>query len=241
MRKTYQLSVKETSFFILCAMIFAVCEVLSIALNDYFREISIFDYVFQFNVSVVFFCIGFFIIDLVTELYDNHISGFFIYAKIISLGLFILLGNFAIWAANIPAGDLSKSFAFAPYVFLSSIVASLIGYKLTGSLMQYLKIKFSGKFLFSRYLSSTLPGEIVFSLVFSLLNFYHGRGFTQWLNIFIDLSIVKFVLSTLFSVLIVPITNISRHLLGLAAYGQSTAFVQPFPFKHSFTDETALP
>lgn len=196
-------------------MLFAVCESLSIELNNFFHDYVIYGYRFSFNVSVIFFCVGFFIIDLITELYNDKFANYFIYGKIVSQRTFICFGALGVRLANIEHGQISETFFLAPHVLFNSTVASLIGYKITGKIMQILKIKFNGRFLFTRYLSSTLPGEITFSLIFAALSFSHGRTVLNVMNIFIDLIIVKFLLSAAFGVVVVPVTNVMRHYLKL--------------------------
>lgn len=215
MCENFQVSIKEVKFFIFSAMIFAVCAALSIEFNDFFKEYILFGFNFSLNFSVVFFCLSYFIIDLVTELYSNRVADVFIYAKVVSQTLFILLGNLGIYFTDKTADSvIAKSFSLAPSVLLYFIIASILSYKLTGWMMQCSKVKYRGRFLFSRYLFSTLPGEVIFSLIFTLLSFSKGRSLSQVLTIFIDLIIVKFFLSLVFSLVIVPITNILRHYLG---------------------------
>ena len=215
MRKNISITEKEVIVLIFLSMLFAVCESLSIELNNFFHSYIIFGYHFSFNVSVIFFCIGFFIIDLITELYNDKFADYFIYSKVISQFLFICFGVFGVKLANIENGQIAETFFLAPHILFNSMIASFIGYKMTGKIMQALKIKFNGCFLFTRYLSSTLPGEITFSLIFTVLSFSHGRTFLDVMNILVGLIIVKFLLSTVFSVLVVPVTNIMRHYLKL--------------------------
>lgn len=213
MQNSLYFSMRDIFFFVVAAMLFAICEVLSMEFNNFFRPIDILGYDFEFNVSVMFFCFGFFIIDLVTELYNTKVADFFIYSKIIAQGVFIVLSGMAIYLGDIPKGDLTASLTHVPMVFFNGIIASFIGYKLTGKIMQHLKIKLQGRFLFSRYLSSTIPGELIFSLIFTTLNFSRGRSFHQVANIFVDLAIIKFILSFVFSLLIVPINNLTKSFL----------------------------
>jgi len=72
--------------------------------------------------------------------------------------------------------------------------------------MQELKIRYNGQFLMMRYLCSTLPGEMAFSLIFSSLSFSAGKSLYQLSMIVLTLAIVKVILSIVFSIFIVPIT-----------------------------------
>lgn len=214
MRQDVSITEKEVIVIIFLSMIFAICESLSIELNNFFRNYNIYGYNFSFNVSVIFFCIGFFIIDLVTEIYNKRFADYFIYAKLVSQLGFILLGKFGTTAAGIAQGQISQTFTVAPYNLCYAMIASFVGYQLTASIMQKLKIRFKGKFLSTRYLSSTIPGEIVFSLLFTLLSFSHGRGLSQIINIFVGLILIKFIFSAVFSILVVPVTNLIKYYLG---------------------------
>lgn len=213
MRESISITEKEVVVLIFLAMLFAICESLSIEMNNFFHEYIIFGYRFAFNVSVIFFCIGFFIIDLVTEIYNDKFANYFIYSKIISQVAFICLGVLGVKLAGIENGQIAETFLLAPHTLFNSMIASFVGYTVTGKIMQALKIKFNGRFLFTRYLSSTFPGEVSFSLIFTVLSFSHGRHFSDVLNIFVGLIIVKFLLSFLFSILVIPVTNVLKHFL----------------------------
>lgn len=228
MRQSISITEKEIVIIIFLSMIFAICESLSIELNNFFRDYVIFGYRLSFNVSVIFFCISFFIIDLITEIYNDKFADYFIYAKLASQLAFIGLGIFGVKLAGIQNGQIAQTFILAPHILFNAMIASFIGYKLTGKIMQSLKIKFNGKFLFTRYLSSTFPGEIVFSLVFTLLSFSHGKSFFQVLNIFVGLIMVKFALSAVFSVLVIPVTNLLKHYLKI---NKENCAVSSIPFK----------
>lgn len=228
MRKNISLTEKEVKFFIVVSMLFAIFETLSIELNDFFKDINIFGYNLAFNPSVIFFCIGFFIIDLVTEIYNDKFANYLIYAKLLSQVVFIIFGVFGVMTAGIEHGQIAQTFFLAPRILFNSMLSSFIGYKLTGKIMQILKIKFKGRFLLARYLSSTFPGEIVFSLVFSLLSFSHGKSSGQMLNIFAGLILVKFSLSLIFSLFVVPVTNVLKHYLKINLYGCDEVSSIPF-------------
>ena len=151
MSKQSTFSVKDINFFIFISMLFAICTILSFQLNYFFINISILGIKFPFNVSVIFFCICFFILDLVTEIYNNKIADYFIYSKIISQFLFILFGNISVNIIGSQSDAISILFGSMYYTLFCSMVATFITYKLSSKTMQTLKIKFKGNFLFSRY------------------------------------------------------------------------------------------
>lgn len=192
------------------AMIFVVFEILSMIFNQYFIDIDIVGITFPLNISVVFFCLDFFILDLVTEIYNKRVANKIIYGKIICQILFIIFGEIGVLGSHLEGSQLYKIISTTPYMILNSIIASIIGYKITINLMEWLKIKYNGDFLIYRYLSSTLPGEIIFSLIFSILSFAKGKSLIQFVMIFLSLTTVKITLSLLFSLLIAPLTKILR-------------------------------
>ncbi len=189
------------------AMVFVVFEILSMIFNQYFVSMNFFGITLPVNISVIFFCVGFFILDLVTEIYNKKIADKLIYGKILCQVLFVLFGEIGIIGATLQGSQLSQIIIATPKMILYSIIASFFGYKLTTSLMQWLKLRYNGQFLMLRYLCSTLPGELVFSLIFSILSFSTGKSLSQFIMIFLTLSGIKIALSVAFSILVVPVTN----------------------------------
>lgn len=192
------------------AMIFTTLEVLSILFNQYFTSIVIFGITMPLNISVIFFCLAFFILDLVTELYDNKVADAFIYGKVMAQLLFTVLGIFLITAVGLQNTQLATLIYTTPFTILYGVIASIIGYKITTKIMQELKIYYHGEHLMLRYLLSTLPGEIVFSLIFSSLAFSKNHTMVEYFKILISLILVKLILSVLFSLMVVPITKIIK-------------------------------
>ena len=147
---------------ILSAMIFAAAETLSIELNYLMKEINIFGYQYTFNVSLIFFCVGFFILDLISEVFGPKICSYFIYAKIFSQGVLYVLGMIAIKVSDVPNPALEKLFGISWITLVFSIIATFCGYHLTNRIMSYLRVRLNGRYLPVRYMASTLPGELVF-------------------------------------------------------------------------------
>lgn len=193
------------------AMSFITFEILSTIFNQFFIELNFIGINFPINISVIFFCLGFFVLDVTTEVYCSKIANKFIYGKILCQLLFVLLGQFGIIGAGLTHSQLADIIHSTPNMVFNGVIASLIGYKLTTWIMQTLKIKYNGKFLALRYMASTLPGEIIFSLVFVVLSFSAGRSLREVLMIFLTLTIIKIVLSFLFSIIVVPVTNVVKY------------------------------
>jgi len=196
------------------AMCFVTFEILSTIFNQYFFDISLFGFSFPLNISVVFFCVGFFILDVTTEIYNNKEADKLIYGKIIGQLIFIVFGKLGIIGAGLKHSQLDAIISATPVMVLNGVLASLVGYKTTTYLMQKMKIIYRGRLLPLRYICSSLPGEIIFSAVFALLSFLHGRTWAQFIMVFSTLSLVKFLLSCLFSLIIMPVTAIIKYFLG---------------------------
>lgn len=197
------------------AMVFAIFEILSTIFNQYFYDVVLFGIVFPLNVSVVFFCLGFFVLDITTEVYNNREADKLIYGKILCQIIFVFFGEFGVIGAGLQGSQLDKIISTTPIMMFNGMVASLIGYKITTAIMQRLKIIYRGRFLPFRYICSSLPGEIIFTLVFASLSFFHGRTLREFMMVFFTLTLVKIILSFFFSLVVIPITGIIRYFSDL--------------------------
>lgn len=193
------------------AMLFAIFEILSTIFNQYFYDVALFGIILPLNISVLFFCLGFFILDITTEIYNNTIADKLIYGKLICQFIFVLFGEIGIRGAGLQNSQLETIISTTPIMIFNGMVASLIGYKITTSIMQKMKILYRGQLLPLRYICSSLPGEIMFTLIFSSLSFFQEKTFQEFLMIFLTLTLVKILLSFLFAVIVIPVTNIIRY------------------------------
>lgn len=200
---------------IIClAAIFISFVLLSMVFNDFFHQLSILGFMINLNSSVVLFCLSFFIIDLVTEIYDDKAANQFILGKIVAQVTFIIFGHIGIVGTNIYGSLLAKAITQSPQMLFYSIIATYCSYRITTTIMTRLKMRFAGRYLMFRYFVSTFPGKVCFSLVFSLLSFSQGRSWGEYFSIFYSLILVKLVLSFIFSIIMVPVTRIVEYLQG---------------------------
>lgn len=197
------------------AMCFAVLEVLSTVFNQYFYDVVLFGITFPLNISVVFFCLAFFVLDVTTEIYNNKEADKLIYGKLMCQVIFVIFGWMGIIGAGLQNSQLDNIITTTPVMMINGMIASIIGYKITTSIMQKMKLVYHGRLLPLRYICSSLPGEITFSLVFASLSFSHGRSLKEFMMVFITLTIVKILLSLLFSLIVIPVTAIIRYFSGL--------------------------
>jgi uncharacterized PurR-regulated membrane protein YhhQ (DUF165 family) len=96
------------------SMVFVVFETLSMIFNQYFLDIPLFGTFFPLNISVMFFCLGFFILDMVTELYSTHIANKLIYGKVICQIAFLGFAEIGIVGAGLQGTQLSQIIATTP-------------------------------------------------------------------------------------------------------------------------------
>ncbi len=204
---------------------FVVVELLSMMFNFYFVKVTVGTTVYNVNFSIVFFCIGFFIVDIVADQFSPGEANKFIFYKLVSQMLFLILGNIAIQAYGLQETQLATILSKSPWVILAGLVATGIGFYLMNSIMSHMKIGvYQGTSVFNRYLCSTLPGELVFSLVFTALCFYRYTSFDELVHLFLTSAVVKIVLSILFAFLMSLISrftffrkNMNEQLINVGA------------------------
>jgi uncharacterized PurR-regulated membrane protein YhhQ (DUF165 family) len=155
---------------------------------------------YNFNFSVVFFCLGFFIVDVVADQFSPAEANKFIYYKLWSQTLFLLLGNMAIYVYGLQKTQLAMILNKSPWVITAGLIATYVGFYIMNNIMSYMKLGvYQGTSVFNRYLCSTLPGELVFSLVFTTLCFYKYNSMQGIFDLFLTSAVVKITLSILFA------------------------------------------
>lgn len=189
---------------------FVVLELLSMIFNFYFVPVTIAQSTYNFNFSIVFFCLGFFVVDIVADYYSPTQANKFVYYKLFSQTMFIVLGNVAIRVYGLQDTQLAEVLSKSPWVIAAGLMATCAGFYVMGSIMSRIKFGiYQGTSIFKRYLYSTLPGELVFSLVFTFLCFYQYNSMQELIDIFMASAIAKLILSVLFA----SITSVLLKLL----------------------------
>lgn len=182
---------------------FIVVEILSMIFNQFFVKIYIGNYYFTFNYSVVFFCVGFFIVDIIHDFFSSVDAEKFFYYKIYSQILFLVLSKSAIYVYCIKNNQFVELVNESWWMIASGAIATYIGLKTMNRIMSRMKRGvYQGRSIFLRYVYSTLPGEIVFSFIFSILSFSHGREFNDVIHVFSSSCIAKIILSVIFAFII---------------------------------------
>lgn len=181
---------------------FVVIELLSMIFNFYFVEITIFNFSYNLNFSIVFFCLGFFIVDIIADLFSPREANRFIFYKLFSQVVFLLFGNLAILVYAIGESEIAQVFNKSAWMLMSGLIATYIGFYFMSSIMSHMKVGvYQGTSVFKRYLYSTIPGELLFSLIFSILCFYKNNSFEELMHIFVTSATVKILLSIIFAAL----------------------------------------
>ena len=116
---------------------------------------------------------------------------------------FIVLGNIAISVYDLQGTQLAQVLSKSPWVIAAGLIATCAGFYVMGHIMSALKFGiYQGTSTFKRYLYSTLPGELLFSLIFTFLCFYQFNSIEELTDIFIASAAAKVFLSTIFASII---------------------------------------
>ena len=197
-------------------IIFVVVELLSMVFNFYFIKMDFAGVEYNVNFSIVFFCLGFFVVDIVADKFSPAEANKFIFYKLFSQSLFLILGNIAIAVYSLEETQLAMVLHKSPYVIAAGLVSTYVGFHIMSSLMSHMKIGiYQGTSVFRRYFFSTIPGELVFSLVFTFLCFYKFASFEESVHMFISSALAKIVLSVVFASmmsLIVRVASVRSHI-----------------------------
>lgn len=188
---------------------FVVVELLSMIFNFYFIKINVGKITYSFNFSVVFFCLGFFIVDVIADNFSPREANQFISYKIFSQLLFIFLGSIAIKVYSLEQSQLADIIHKSPIALIAGICSTFAGFHLMNSIMGYFKQGiYQGTSIFKRYLCSSLPGELLFSFVFTFLCFFTYKSSEEMFDIFFTSALAKIVLSIMFALIMSLIIKI---------------------------------
>ena len=191
-------------------IVFVVVELLSMLFNIYFVKINIAGFGCNLNFSVFFFCLGFFIVDVVADKYSATEAKKFVFYKLFSQVLFLILGNLAINVYALEGTQLATALNKSLWMIMAGFLSSYIGYYAMSTIMNYMKIAaYQGGSIFKRYLYSTIPAELLFSFTFTFLCFYKETSFEETMHVFVVSALVKIALSVLFAVVMSFIVRVS--------------------------------
>ena len=196
---------------------FVVMELLSMIFNFYFVQVTLHGVEYHFNFSVVFFCLGFFIVDIVADQFSPTEARKFIFYKLTSQMLFLVFGRMAVHVYGLEETQLSTILSKSPWMLVAGILSTYVGFYVMSSIMSHMKIGvYQGSSVFNRYLCSSLPGELIFSLVFTLLCFYQYHSMQEIGQLFLTSAIAKITLSIMFAFLMSLISKFTFFRSGTA-------------------------
>lgn len=116
---------------------YVILDILSMIFNSYFSDVSIGDYYFKINYSILFFCMSFFIVDLVNDFYSVHEANKFFYYKVFGQVVFLILCKFSILAYGLHDSQFSKMINESPQTILYGMIATFFGYKMMNAIRGY--------------------------------------------------------------------------------------------------------
>lgn len=179
---------------------FVILEILSMLFNSFFIKVSLGLNEIVINYSIVFFCLAFFIVDIINDFFSSEDAEKMFFYKVYSQTLFMLLSYSAIYVYSLEDTPFSKMIYESPRTIISALVATYVGFKLMNKIMNSIKMRpYQGESVFKRYIYSTLPGEFVFSFIFSFLSFSKDRSFQEVFQIFSSSCLLKIIFSVLFA------------------------------------------
>jgi len=91
----------KNDFKIILIISFVVLEISSMLFNSFFSEYHLFGRTIIFNYSIVFFCLAFFIVDLMNDFFSSGEAEKFFFYKIYCQVLFLFLSYTAIYMCDL--------------------------------------------------------------------------------------------------------------------------------------------
>lgn len=192
-------------------ILFVVIELLSMIFNFFFIKIHIEEHTYFFNFSVLFFCLGFFIVDVVADNFSSKEAKQFIFYKIFSQLVFLFLGHIAIYVDGLEKTQLAMILDKSMWMIIAGLLSTYVCFHTMIKIMTYMKTRiYQGNSIFRRYLYSTIPAEILFSLIFNMLCFYQYGSFQEIIDLFITSSFAKIIMSFIFASMMSVFTKLKH-------------------------------
>ncbi len=189
---------------------------------------------FDFDAGTVLFPLSYIFGDILTEVYGYKRSRKAIWTGFICLILMAI--TLAVVQYLPPAKTWPNQAAyeiilgFVPRIVIASIIAYFLGEFTNSYILAKMKIWTKGKMLWSRTIGSTVVGELVDSVIFSLIAFYGTMPLSTLLNIMGTIYVFK----VLYEIIITPVTykvvSALKNAEGMDVYDTNTNF-NPFNLK----------
>ncbi|MFI4983650.1 MAG: queuosine precursor transporter [Rickettsiales bacterium] len=158
------------------------------------------------DAGFLFFPITYIINDIVTEVY-----GFKIARKIIWIGLFAnafaalnlyIVINFPPSPHFEHQGAFEQVFSSSMRIFAASMISYLFGEFLNSMLLSKLKVITAGRYMSSRFITSTIVGAAVENTLFYLIAF----SFSLPWEVIFEMMLIQYLLKIFYEVILLPIT-----------------------------------
>ncbi len=186
---------------------------------------------FNFDGGTVLFPIAYIFDDILTEVYGYARSRRIIWLGFISL--VFMAATLAVVQYLPAAKDWTNQAAyeavlgFVPRLVLASIIAYLCGEFTNSFTLAKMKISTEGKYLWMRTIGSTVVGEAVDSLIFSMIAFYGTMPLTEILNLIGTIYVFKVVYEIVATPLTYRVIAFLKRAEGVDTYDTQTNF-NPF-------------
>jgi uncharacterized PurR-regulated membrane protein YhhQ (DUF165 family) len=124
----------------------------------------------------------------------------FIFYKLASQTIFLILGNTAIHVYGLESTQIATMLNKSSWMMIAGLFATYAGFYVMSQIMSYMKVGvYQGSSVFNRYLCSSLPGELIFSLIFTVLCFYQYNSMEEITHLFLTSAVAKIILSIMFA------------------------------------------
>ncbi len=190
--------------------------------------------VFNFDGGTILFPISYIFGDILTEVYGYAKS-----RRIIWTGFFCLI-LMALTLAAVQYLPAAKDWAnqsayetilgFVPRLVLASITAYWLGEFTNSFVLAKMKVWTGGKHLWTRTIGSTIFGEAVDTLVFSLIAFYGTMPFSAVANLMGTIYVFKVLFEVVATPLTYKVVSFLKREEGMDVYDKNTNF-NPFNLK----------
>jgi queuosine precursor transporter len=193
----------HTTPFLVLACFFTAALLIS---NTIASKIAVFPFGLVESVATILFPVTYILGDVITEVYGYRKSRMVIF---IAFGALVLMSLFYWLAQIMPAADFwtdQASFdvilGAAPRIAIASALAFLAGELLNAFVLSRMKVLTSGKWLWMRTIGSTILGQAVDTVLFTVIAFAFVLSWGDILSICIS----AYVLKVSFEILATPAT-----------------------------------
>jgi uncharacterized integral membrane protein (TIGR00697 family) len=186
---------------------------------------------FNFDGGTILFPISYIFGDILTEVYGYKKSRRIIwlgFACLVMMALTLAAVQYLPAAKDWPnQGAYEAVLGFVPRLVLASLIAYWAGEFTNSYVLAKMKIRTSGRHLWSRTIGSTVVGEGVDSLVFSLVAFYGTMPLPALLNLMGTIYVFKVLFEALATPITYKVINFLKRREGVDVYDRDTKF-NPF-------------